>query len=138
MTRVIPGCILRFVKAKSSKARARGASAGRYTVEGHIWVEGPEGTFLGMGRVLLLERIGEFGSITRAAASLEMSYRKAWELVESMNRQAGRPLVVATTGGKGGGGAGLTEAGSEAIALFRRMDGEFGEFREKMTRSMKG
>lgn len=105
-----------------------------YTVEGHIWVEGAEGTFLGVGRVILLEKIREYGSITRAAASLEMSYRKAWELVESMNRQAGVPLVVATTGGKGGGGAVLTEAGQRAIELFASVDAEFRKFREKMDR----
>lgn len=111
--------------------------AGGYTVEGHIWVEGFEGTFLGMGRVLLLEKIRECGSITKAASSLEMSYRKAWELVESMNRQAGKPLVVATTGGKGGGGAVLTEAGERAIRLFGELDAEFASFREKMNRIAK-
>jgi molybdate transport system regulatory protein len=63
-----------------------------------------------------------------------MSYRKAWELVESMNRQAGAPLVVATTGGKGGGGAVLTEAGERAIKLFSELDAEFAKFREKMNR----
>jgi len=103
-----------------------------YSVEGHIWVEGPDGTFLGVGRVLLLEKIGECGSITRAAASLGMSYRKAWELVESMNSQASFPLVVASTGGKGGGGAVLTGAGERAVRLFRELDAEFGKFRKKM------
>jgi len=119
-----------------SNGKISGKAAG-YTVEGHIWVEGAEGTFLGMGRVLLLERIREYGSITRAAGSLEMSYRKAWELVESMNRQAGAPLVVATTGGKGGGGAVLTEAGQRAIKLFNELDAEFKRFREKMNRTVK-
>lgn len=108
-----------------------------YTVEGHIWVEGAEGTFLGMGRVLLLEKIREYGSITKAAGSLEMSYRKAWELVESMNRQAGCPLVVATTGGKGGGGAVLTEAGERAIQLFSGLDEEFRKFKERISASVR-
>lgn len=103
-----------------------------YSVEGHIWVEGPDGTFLGVGRVLLLEKIRECGSITKAAVSLGMSYRKAWELVESMNSQAGKPLVVATTGGKGGGGAVLTEAGEMAIRLFGLLDEEFAKFRKEM------
>lgn len=103
-----------------------------YSVEGHIWVEGPDGTFLGVGRVLLLEKIRECGSITKAAVSLGMSYRKAWELVESMNSQAGKPLVVATTGGKGGGGAVLTEAGVRAIRLFGQLDEEFAKFRKEM------
>lgn len=114
-----------------------GGKTAAYTVEGHIWIEGVEGTFLGMGRVLLLEKIKEYGSITRAALSLGMSYRKAWELVESMNSQAGVPLVVATTGGKGGGGAVLTEAGQHAIRLFGELDAEFAKFREKMSRAVK-
>lgn len=118
----------------NGKTRTRAAS---YSVEGHIWVEGAEGTFLGMGRVLLLEKIREYGSITRAASSLEMSYRKAWELVESMNSQAGVPLVVATTGGKGGGGAVLTEAGERAIRLYSELDAEFRKFLEKMSSFVK-
>ena len=87
---------------------------------GRIWLEGPEGTFLGFGRVVLLERIAEHGSIAKAAKSMEMSYKHAWDLLESMTRQAGCPLVATTRGGRGGGGAALTPAGEQAIALFRR------------------
>lgn len=104
-----------------------------YKVEGHIWVEGPEGTFLGLGRITLLERIRDTGSITRAAKSLDMSYRKAWELVESMNRQSADPLVLASAGGKGGGGAELTKAGARAIEVFREMDESFRRFRKRET-----
>lgn len=102
-----------------------------YSVEGHIWIEGTEGTFLGVGRITLLERIKEFGSITRAARSLDMSYRKAWELVESMNRQSPTPLVTASAGGKNGGGAALTAAGEAAIETFRELDSRFKRFMEK-------
>lgn len=102
-----------------------------YRVEGHIWIEGAEGTFLGVGRITLLERIREFGSITRAARSIDMSYRKAWELVESMNRQSAAPLVVASAGGKHGGGAALTAAGEDAIETFRKLDSRFKRFMEK-------
>lgn len=118
-------------------ARKPGHKGGKppvYAVKGHIWVEGGEGTFLGLGRVVLLEKIGETGSITRAAKALSMSYRKAWELVESMNSQARRPLVVASTGGKGGGGAVLTEEGQRAVELFRELDEEFRQFRDQATR----
>lgn len=118
-----------------SKAAEKGAS---YTVEGHIWIEGTEGTFLGVGRITLLERIMEFGSITRAAKSIGMSYRKAWELVESMNRQSPAPLVIASAGGKDGGGTALTEAGEDAIKTFRRLDSEFRKFREAQGRRLAG
>jgi molybdate transport system regulatory protein len=87
---------------------------------GRIWIDGREGTFIGYGRVVLLERIREHGSITKAAKSMEMSYRRAWDLVNSMNHQAKKPFVELATGGKGGGGARVTEEGEKAIRLFWR------------------
>ena len=126
-------------KTQSPKAPPeRAGKKTSYTVEGHIWIEGAEGTFLGLGRITLLERIKEFGSITRAARSLEMSYRKAWELVESMNRQSSAPLVTTSAGGKNGGGAALTETGQEAIKTFRKLDSEFRKFREAQGRRIAG
>ena len=89
-----------------------------YRLHGRLWIEGPEGTFLGYGRVVLLERIREHGSISAAARSMEMSYRHAWKLVDSMNRQSRHPVVEKSTGGRGGGGAILTEAGHRAIDCF--------------------
>lgn len=90
-----------------------------YAIKGRIWIDGPDGeTFLGFGRVMLLQRIAEYGSISQAARSMEMSYKHAWDLVDSMNRNAGRILVETSTGGKGGGGARLTDAGREAIRTF--------------------
>jgi molybdate transport system regulatory protein len=108
-----------------------------YELRGRIWVEGKDGTFLGYGRVVLLERIKQYGSITMAAKSMEMSYRAAWELVESMNKQANVPLVETATGGKGGGGANLTEAGEKAIHGFWRLYEKFGEFLKKEMRVIK-
>jgi molybdate transport system regulatory protein len=87
---------------------------------GRVWIDGPEGTFIGYGRVVLLERIMEHGSLTRAAKSMQMAYRHAWDLVDSMNRQAKKPFVELATGGKGGGGARVTDAGKSAIRLFLR------------------
>ena len=95
---------------------------------GRIWIDGKEGTFLGYGRIVLLERIREHGSITKAAKSMEMSYRNAWELVDSMNTQASRPLVEAATGGSGGGGAILTDEGEKAIKLFWEFHEDFQNF----------
>ena len=98
---------------------------------GRIWIDGTDGTFLGHGRVALLERIREYGSITRAAKAMEMSYRHAWDLVDSMNRQAGRPFVELATGGKGGGGARVTEEGERAIQLFWKFSEDFQTFLKK-------
>ena len=87
-------------------------------LRGRVWIDGPEGTFIGFGRVVLLERIMEHGSITKAAKAMDMAYRHAWDLVDSMNRQAKKPLVELATGGKGGGGAIVTDDGKKAIKVF--------------------
>jgi len=89
-------------------------------VRGRVWIDGPEGTFIGNGRAVLLERIIELGSISKAAKSMDMAYRHAWDLVDSMNRQAKEPFVEVVTGGKGGGGARVTKAGERAIKIFWR------------------
>lgn len=100
---------------------------------GRIWLEGSAGTFLGHGRVVLLERIKEHGSISQAARSMEMSYKHAWDLLDSMNRQAGCSLVETSRGGKGGGGATLTPAGEKAIAVFWRYHDRFQDFMQGMS-----
>lgn len=102
-----------------------------YELKGRIWIEGKNGTFLGYGRVVLLERIKQYGSITEAAKSMNMSYRHAWELVDSINRQARRPLVETATGGRDGGGASLTKAGEQAIEAFWRLYERFQDFLKK-------
>ncbi len=104
---------------------------GGYELKGRMWIEGASGTFLGYGRVVLLERISEFGSISKAAKSMGMSYRHAWELVDSINRQARRPLVETSVGGKKGGGAKLTEAGKEAVEGFWNIYEKFKRFLNK-------
>lgn len=97
---------------------ARKKQAVKPGFRGRVWIDGPEGTFVGYGRVVLLERIMEHGSITRAAKSMNMSYRHAWDLVDSMNRQTRTPFVELATGGRGGGGARVTEAGMKAVKIF--------------------
>ncbi len=103
-------------------------------LRGRLWIDGTEGTFLGYGRIVLLERIREHGSITRAAKSMKISYRHAWELVDSMNRQSSKPLVVAATGGRNGGGAHLTEEGQKAIAFFWELYADFQTYLKRQQR----
>ena len=74
---------------------------------------------LGPGKVLLLERIAEHGSISAAGRSMAMSYRRAWELVAAINASFDTPLVAAQMGGRKGGGATLTERGQELVARYR-------------------
>lgn len=77
---------------------------------------------LGPGKVDLLEAIARTGSITAGAKELRMSYRRAWILVDTMNRNFREPLVVAGAGGAHGGGAVLTALGSEVVTRYRRIE----------------
>ena len=92
---------------------------------GRIWLNAADGTFLAYGRIVLLERIQQFGSISQAAKSMGMSYKHAWDLVDAINRQADQPLVSKSSGGKRGGGTTLTERGIQAIAAYWAMDARF-------------
>jgi molybdate transport system regulatory protein len=77
---------------------------------------------VGPGKIELLEAIGAAGSISGAARLLGMSYRRAWLLVDTMNRCFKTPLVDAEVGGKRGGGARLTRLGAEVIERYRRVE----------------
>ena len=81
----------------------------------------PGGERLGPGKVALLEAIERSGSIRRAAEAMEMSYRRAWLLVESVNRLVGTPAVETSQGGRDGGGTRLTPAGRELLCQYAAM-----------------
>jgi molybdate transport system regulatory protein len=106
-------------------------------VRGHIWIDGPEGVFIGWGRVNLLKQIHEHGSITKAAKSMKMAYRHAWDLVDSMNRQSKKPFVEVAAGGKGGGGARVTEEGEKAIRLFQQFAADFQVFLQREQKKLR-
>jgi molybdate transport system regulatory protein len=94
-------------------------------IEGRLWLEKDGETFLSWGRVVLLEKIRDLGSIAAAARSLNMAYSHAWGLVASMNRLAGEELVARTFGGRQGGKAWLTPAGEDAIKRFWDLVAQF-------------
>ncbi|MBU0946249.1 MAG: LysR family transcriptional regulator [Proteobacteria bacterium] len=121
---------------KHRSVKKKGALTG-YSCHGRIWIENKGETFLGVGRVVLLQRIQEEGSIAAAARSMEMSYKHAWDLVDSMNRQASSPLVESSKGGKGGGGARITKAGEQAITDFMELQRRFKLFLERETAELK-
>ena len=76
---------------------------------------------LGPGKIELLERIREHGSIAAAGRSMGMSYRRAWLLVDSLNRCFREPVVATQLGGRGGGAAAVTAFGERIIARYRAM-----------------
>ncbi|WP_034855959.1 winged helix-turn-helix domain-containing protein [Sinorhizobium sojae] len=77
---------------------------------------------LGRGKIMLLELIRETGSISAAGRAMDMSYRRAWLLVDALNRMFKEPAVESQRGGKQGGGAALTAFGEVLIDRFRAME----------------
>jgi molybdate transport system regulatory protein len=88
--------------------------------------------FLGGDRIDLLEAIDRFGSITRAAREVGVSYKTAWDAVDAMNNTAERPLVERAAGGLGGGGTMLTDEGKETVRLYRVLQDEHQEFLKRL------
>ena len=76
----------------------------------------------GHGKAKLLESIDDYGSISEAARKIGMSYRRAWLLTDSMNKNFKLPLIESSLRGKGGGGAKLTKEGKKVLNLFRNME----------------
>jgi molybdate transport system regulatory protein len=77
---------------------------------------------IGPGKILLLENIREFGSISAAGRAMDMSYKRAWDLVDEINRICRQPAVERQTGGKNGGGAALTPFGISLVARYRKIE----------------
>src|ERR1043166_6270349 len=82
----------------------------------------PSGSALGPGMAQLLERVAETGSIRRAAASMDMSYRKAWLLIQELQKTFDGAVVTAEAGGVSGGGTQLTELGNNLLKIYRRVE----------------
>ena len=92
------------------------------------------GRRIGPGKIALLEAIRATGSISGAARSLGMSYRRAWLLVEEINHSLRKPAVTAAMGGRHGGGASVTAVGEQVVGLYRTIEAQArsaagGEFR---------
>jgi molybdate transport system regulatory protein len=77
---------------------------------------------VGPGKIALLEQIERCGSLSQAARSLNVSYRRAWQLLDSLNSCFVEPVVLTSKGGRGGGGATLTLLGERLIHVYRAFD----------------
>jgi len=106
------------------------------TVSGSIWIECNGERFFGPGPVELLERINETGSINQAAKQMQMSYKKAWEIINMLNAQAAQPLVVTQTGGTSGGGSTISAEAKHLINWHRQLRDRFKTFLEKETEKL--
>lgn len=95
---------------------------------------------VGPGKIALLEAIDETGSISAAGRKLRMSYRRAWLLVDALNKTFDAPVLMTATGGKEGGGTALTPLGLEVVRRYRRAEAlamaaaqkEIGALRKRM------
>ena len=77
---------------------------------------------IGPGKIQLLEKIHACGSISAAGRAMDMSYKRAWDLVDEINRICGQAAVERQTGGRNGGGALLTPFGTSLVARYRRIE----------------
>jgi molybdate transport system regulatory protein len=114
-----------MAKMRARKTRKRQEENAGYRINGRIWLEKDGELFMGWGRVILLQRIHEMGSIAAAARSMKLGYRNAWLWIDSMNKLAPEPLVIKEAGGEKGGYARVTEAGLKAIEQYKELRERF-------------
>jgi molybdate transport system regulatory protein len=107
-------------------------------LHGSVWMTVGGENFGGPGRIGLLAKIAECGSISQAAKSIKMSYKAAWDAIDSMNNLSGQPLVERVSGGKGGGGTRLTRRGEQLVESFKIIEREHREFVDRLSRQAEG
>ncbi|MCZ7481665.1 winged helix-turn-helix domain-containing protein [Rhizobium rhizogenes] len=90
-------------------------------------IDFPPGERLGHGKIELMELIVETGSISAAGRAMDMSYRRAWLLVDALNHMFRQPVIESQRGGKQGGGAALTAFGTELLERYRGMESRMTE-----------
>ena len=93
-------------------------------LQAHLLLKTPLGTLAGTQRIALLEAIAQHGSIARAAKTVPLSYKAAWEAVDDMNNLCTQPLVQRSSGGARGGGTTLTPYAHRLIAFYRVLEAE--------------
>jgi molybdate transport system regulatory protein len=118
-------------KTQSHPAKAPGPGAGRGAssrtapeVRFRMRIRKGETVALGPGKVDLLEAVREYGSISAAARSLDMSYRRAWLLIDELNKSLKSPATVSEQGGQSGGGCALTPVGEDIVRLYREVEAQ--------------
>ncbi|MBS2131333.1 TOBE domain-containing protein [Burkholderia thailandensis] len=125
--------------ADSSSSRSDACAAREpLALRGELWLRAGGETLGGAARIALLAAIGETGSITRAAKAVGLSYKGAWDAIDTMNNLAGEPLVLRSTGGKGGGGTALTPRATALIAAFRAIEREHRRFIDAASAAVEG
>ncbi|MDA8308022.1 MAG: LysR family transcriptional regulator [Deltaproteobacteria bacterium] len=95
----------------------------KLTVKSKIWIEDEKGGMVfGVGRLLILSAVEEYGSILAAAKALGMSYRAVWGKIKATEERLGQPILEKQTGGVRGGGSTLTPFGRVLVERFRQLE----------------
>lgn len=97
-------------------------------IKSKIWIETKDGIVISEGRIQLLKLIEATGSLNKAAKAMNISYQKAWKLVDASNKASKEPLVETQIGGNKGGGTVLTPYGKSLIASFEAINSSCWEF----------
>lgn len=105
-------------------------------IRARFWLTDGSKSYLGVGRIELLEKIDEYGSISQAAKSMGMSYKKAWKLIDELNGMYSEPMIVKVKGGKSGGGSLLTETGRKTVEEFKCIEVDLIEFLQKKSEEL--
>ena len=110
----------------------------RIGLGGEVWMTVAGEQLGGTNRVGLLAALARCGSITAAAKQVGLSYKAAWEAIDTMNNLAGEPLVQRSTGGKGGGGTRLTARGAQLVENFTMIEQLHHDFLGRLNRQAEG
>jgi len=105
----------------------------QFSVNGRLWIECDNSRYFGPGPVELLQRIDKTGSINQASKEMHMSYKKAWEIITTLNAHSLTPLVITQTGGSKGGGSFISDDAKELIARYALLRERFKKFLDKET-----
>jgi molybdate transport system regulatory protein len=111
----------------NDKAATNTARSARPVVRFRMRVTSGDAVAVGPGKIALLEAIRETRSITAAARSIDMSYRRAWILVDQLNASLRKPAVLSLKGGEHGGGSALTPVGDALVDVYRRIESRAAE-----------
>ncbi|WP_457639990.1 winged helix-turn-helix domain-containing protein [Persephonella sp.] len=106
----------------------------KYSIKFKIWLEKEKDVVMGLGRDRLLREIDRLGSISKAAKEVGMSYKKAWSFIKTMEKRLGVKLIETKRGGKGGGGAYLTEDAKKLLEEFEHITKKFENLRKKLSK----
>jgi len=109
----------------------------KFSVKGRVWIDSENSAFIGQGKIELIEKIKEFGSLRKASIEMKMSYRQAWQNIDKMNKLSEKPLVILKRGGKDGGIAEVTEFAEKVILTYKNLQTAFEAFIKEQSANLK-